>query len=258
MVFQPITGVSSYSRAADAMFGEPYTLVVPRVIDTDKRCVFYAHGAAGTNVDAVSATSKGIPAIMFALAQAGFVVFAADFGGYHTYGNATVLASMEARWAEMKLTGLCATDKFIATGASMGTLSSHSMALENPDEVAGLINWVPLVDPEGTRTRNDLGLRELQNAAWGMPVGSYIGGADQTPLPYAGNPLLFAGDMEEIPTQMFYSTADPISSKMTEYLAARGSSAVGHVVSSVLGHSDAAIQAASVPDAVAFAQSIDR
>jgi alpha-beta hydrolase superfamily lysophospholipase len=259
-------GVTTISRPAGTSsfgpytlaFHEPYTLLLPGTIDPTRRLVMYAHGANGSNIDAINATSKGIPAALFALAQAGFVVLSMDFGGSQNYGNATALAATEQAWTDAKATGLCATDKFLADGASMGALTMHRHAKEHPADVAGMTFWIPFVSIEPTRTANTLGVRDLYNTAWGLPAGSYVGGADSTPAPLAGNPLLYAASMAAIPTHLWYSTADPISSDMAAYLAARGSSAVGHVVSTTDGHTDTTILAADVPSIVAFHQSLER
>lgn len=257
MVVRYKTGCRSYARPADSMFGEPYTLLLPHFVDPTKRAIIWAHGANGLNTDSLDAHSKGIPAALFRLAQEGFVVLSCDFSGPFSYGNDAALAAVVARWAELKLTGLCATDKFIGMGASMGTLTMLRYAKEHPTQVSGMNFWIPLVDTEAVRTSNAVGVRATINSSWGMPVGSYIGGADQTPLPANAKPIGYAHTLTDIPTHMWYSTADLVSANMATFLAAHGPNAHGHITSTTEGHTDANILLADVDAIIAFAESVD-
>lgn len=249
--------MSGYAVTTSNLYGESATLFTPRIVQPKKRIVFYAHGANGNGMQAVDgATQPSISKFCGLMAHAGFVVLSADFGGTQTHGNDTELAAMENAWTWAKASGLCATDKVILTGASMGTLSIHRFAKEHPTWVAGINCWIPFVDPEAARTNDWIALRAYLNTSWGMPAGSYIGGADQTPLPYNAKPLAYASSMAPIPTHMWYSTGDLISTNMAQYLAARGSAAVGHIVSTTLTHGDAAVGAADINATIDFLNSV--
>lgn len=250
--------MTAYSH--DLKFGrynaELSHLFVPRHPDRNRRAVIYAHGANGDGSQIANyAVQTSLTRFFQKIAAAGFVVLSADWGGPHTYGNDAELLSMEQGWDFLKASGLCADDKVILTGGSMGTLSTHRFAKEHPTWVAGINCWIPFLDVEAGRTGDWLGLREPINTAWGVPAGSFIGGVDQTPLPANAKPLDYAAAMAAIPTHMWYSTADPISANMAAYLAARPA-AVGHVTSTSQGHNDAAVAGADIDAIIDFLHSV--
>jgi hypothetical protein len=250
-------GYSAVSTTGRYSPSELSCLLVPREVVPSRRAVFYSHGAAGNGMQVMDAVSnKGPTLIAAALARAGFVVLSGDFGGAQTYGNDTELAAMEGAWSYLQGSGLCAADKAILMGASMGFLSISRFALAHPTWVAGMNGWIPAVDIEDMRTRDAIGTRSLINTAWGLPVGSYIGGADQTPVPTRGKPLDNVATVAGIPTHLWYSTADTVttSTAVDAYAAAR-TNVTKHVVSNSLEHSDAAVQAADVATVVGLAQS---
>jgi hypothetical protein len=235
---------------------EPFTVWMPRQPDPSKRMIFYFHGANQAGIDLTATTGRAIQSTLEALSQAGHIIISADWGGLQTYGNQAFLDKVEAWWTWWKATGLCAKDKFIVLGASMGTLSGHRVAKEHPTWVAGMSFWLPFVDVEAGRISNYVGVRDPFNTAWGLPLGSYIGGADQTPAPFNSNPMLYASAMAAIPTHMWYSTADPISANMATYLTSRGSSAVGHITSTIEGHTEANALGADKAFILAFVKSL--
>lgn len=251
---QTAWGGTAIATSSGRGVAEGSVLLVPRKVDTAKRCVFMAHGANGQGTDLVAPASPNLSAKTFALLQAGFVVLSADFAGSQTYGNDTELANYETWWAWIKTQGLCKTDKLIACGASMGTLTSMRFAREHPDQVAGIGCLIPFLDVEYGRTSNVLGLRDLINTAWGLPAGSYIGGADQTPVPTRGRPLDYASTVAAIPTHMWYSTADTVSTNVDTYAASRANVTL-HVTSTSAIHGDGAVGTDNA-GLVAFAQSV--
>lgn len=200
----------------------------------------FAHGANGQGTDLTHPSFPNLSQKVFTALQAGFVVLMADFSGPQTYGNDGCLANVETWWSWLQGTGLCATDKFIGCGASMGTLTMHRFAREHPTQVAGLGCFIPYLDIENGRTTDILGLRSLVNTAWGLPAGSYIGGADQTPVPTRGRPLDYASTLSAIPTHLWYSTADPVSANINTYASAR-SGVTLHQTSTSLTHGDPAV-----------------
>lgn len=231
---------------------EMSTLFLPRKVDPTKRAIIYAHGANGDGGQLVDwKTQKSLCQFFGKFAQAGFVILSGDWGGPYTFGNDTELAAMEAGWAWLKASGLCATDKVILAGGSMGSWSTQRFALEHPTWVAGLNLWVPALDVESARNTDLLGLRDNINAAWGLPAGSY-NALDGSVVPARGNILTRAGELGSIPTHLWYSTADPVTTPafVAAYLSARNNPAVqGHIVSTTAGHGDPAI-GASDPDAI--------
>lgn len=235
-------------------------LLLPRTVNPARRAVLYSHGANGDGAQAVeAATQRGVTRNMAALAEAGLVVLGADMGGPQTFGNDTLLTAMEGHRDWLWSSGLCATDKLILAGASMGNLSSSRFAAAHPTQVAGIVAWIPGIDIEDMRTRDVLGTRSLINTAWGLPAGSYIGGADQTPVPARGKPLdpSNLALVNAIPTHLFYSSADTVTtSAAVDAYAAGRSNVTKHLASTTLDHSDAAVIAADVNTAVGFCQSI--
>ncbi len=247
----------SVSLKKNIIGSELSALYIPRVPDPQRRAVIYAHGANGDGSQTLDTQQQPTITRFFGMiAQAGFVVLSSDWGGPQTHGNNTGLSAMESGWTFLKNSGLCATDKVILSGASMGTLSTHRFAKEHPTEVSGITNWIPFVDIENGRTNDYLALRANINTAWGMPVGSYIGGSDQTPLPTDAKLLSYASALPPIPTHMWYSTGDVISTNMSTYLAARNGSATGHIVSTSLIHTDAAVAAADIASTIDFFNSV--
>jgi len=205
------------------------------------------------------ASQKGVTKNISALAHAGLYGLAGDFGGPHTYGNDTGLAAMEGAVSYAQGTGLCKTDKVILLGASMGAMECFRYALAHPTLVAGIICWIPAIDIEDFRTRNVLSLRDQINTGnsvagqgWGLPAGSYIGGADQTPVPTRGKPLDPANmAVLTMPIHLFYSSADTAcTSAAVDAYASGRSNVVKHLVSTSLNHTDAAILAADITTVV--------
>jgi hypothetical protein len=240
MTAQVPWGLTVIGKSTGRGVAEPSVLVLPRKIDTSKRIVFFGHGANGQGTDLVHPAFKNLRAKVFTAAQAGYIVLCADFGGPQTYGSDALLTNVETWWTWAKAQGFCATDKLIGCGASMGTLTMHRFARDHPDQVAGLGCFIPYLDVEYARTNDLLSIRALINTTWGMPVGSYIGGTDQTPIPTRGRPLDYASTLSSIPTELWYSTADPISTNIGTYAAARTGVTL-HVTSTSLTHGDPAV-----------------
>lgn len=242
-------GYSAVSRVDRYSPSETSVLFLPRMVNAGRRAVLYAHGAGGGGAQALDGVNQqGVTANIAALVEAGFVVLSGDFGGDQTYGNDTQLSAMEAAWSYLQGSGLCASDKVVLTGASMGMLSVHRFAAAHPSSVAGMNGWIPALDVEDLRTRDASGTRSLINTAWGLPAGSYVGGADQTPVPVRGRPMDESNlsVVSGIPTELWYSSGDTVTlaSVVSAYAAAR-SGVTTHLVSSA-DHGDAVIRSADV------------
>ena len=119
---------ASYSPAGGRL-AEASVLFTPRRPSTAKRAVVYFHGAGGNATQCLDGASyKSWSRMAGMAAQAGLVVLSADWGGAQTWGNDTFLTAAETAWTWLKASGLCATDKLIVTGASMGYLSASRFA----------------------------------------------------------------------------------------------------------------------------------
>lgn len=238
-----MTGYSA-SWVAGRYSAETSVLMTPRRVDPTRCAIIYAHGANGNAANVVDGTSqKAITATMAAAAHAGFVVLSGDWGGPQTYGNDAEMAEMDAGWEWLRTTGLCRSDKVILTGGSMGFLSIARWAADNEIEVAGMNGWIPAIDIDALRNTDALGMRDLINAAWGLPAGSYpAAGGD--PIPLRGQPIQRAAELNGIPTHLWYSSGDTVTlaEDVLEYAAAR-THVVLHEVSTTLDHSDEAIAA---------------
>lgn len=236
---------------------EKNALYTPRKPDPNKRAIIYAHGANGDGSQTLSwDTQSALTRFYGEIACQGYVILSGDWGGPHTYGNDTELAAMEAGWAWLQTSGLCATDKVILTGASMGMLSTSRFAAEHPASVAGLNCWIPAIDIDALRNSNALGLRDLINAAWGLTAGSYpaTGGA---PVPARGQPIERASEVEDIPTHLWYSSGDTVTlaADVLEYAASRTGVTL-HEVSTTLDHSNSAIAASNIDAIIEFFHSV--
>lgn len=237
---------------------EMSTLMVPRKPNPAKRAIIYAHGAQGDGGQIVDWKTQKSLCKFFGQFAHDFVILSGDWGGPLTFANDAELAAMEAGWAWLKASGLCATDKVILAGGSMGSWSTQRFALEHPTWVAGLNLWVPAMDIEAGRTADLLGLRDSINAAWGLPAGSYQE-LDGSTVPARGNVFQRAPELGALPTHLWWSSADTVTTPamIADYIARRGTTGVvSHQVSTTLGHGDPAI-GASDPDAIlTFFQSI--
>lgn len=246
--YSSVQGTSAYAPA------ERVTLLRPTRLQPHRRAVLFAHGANGTGADGNSYGTQPTMARHAArLAAMGHVVLAADFGGAQAWGNDAALASCDAAWTWLKGTGWCATDKVLFYGASMGYLTASRFAADRPASVAALVGMIPALEPEDLRTRDAIATREPINTAWGLPAGSFVGGAVQTPVPARGRPLTRTADVAGIPTRLYYSTGDNVTRPqyVVEYAAARGADVVATVTSNV-EHSDPPMAAANVPQLLAF------
>lgn len=231
----------SASLTSDRYMAEKSALLLPRKVRPERRAVLYAHGAFGDGGNLLDGSARpGLQAHAQAWAEAGLVVLSGDFGGSETYGNDAELAAMETAWPWLQASGLCATDKVILAGTSMGMMSINRFAAAHPTWVAGMCAFIPGIDTEDIRTRDALSTRAGINTAWALPVGSYIGGTDQTPIPSRGLPLSNLAAVAGIPTHLWYSSADTVatSTAVDAYAAGRGN-VTKHLVSSSLGHTDA-------------------
>lgn len=253
-----MSGYSVSTSVGKFVPGELSVLFKPRKIDPTKRAVIYAHGANGTGTEPLNYASHGTGLVrqISAVAQAGFVVLSSDWGGAQTYGNDTELAAMETGVAWLRSSGLCATDKVILTGGSMGSLSCHRYALEHKADVAGMNLWIPALDIEQARKNNPAGLRDLINTAWGLPAGSYFE-LDGTTVPVRGRPLQRAAELSGLPTKIWYSTADVVTppDAVDRYVAARPE-VTRHITSNTAPHGNAAITPADVNAIITFLQSV--
>jgi hypothetical protein len=233
------------------------TLFVPRHPIPTKRAVFYSHGAAGNGAQALGfGNLPNIAKMMGKAALNGFVILSGDFGGPQTYGNDSEVAAMETAWAWLKTTGLCATDKVILTGASMGSLSSHRFAADHPGWVAGMNLWMPAIDPDDLRNRNALGTTDLINTAWSLLAGSTVatGGA---PIPTKGQPLQRLADYQAIPTHLWYSTADTVTlSSIIDTYAAGRPNVTKHSTSTSADHGDGVVAGTDFAAVLAFLDSV--
>jgi hypothetical protein len=248
----------SYSAIGATRYGGEWsTLMVPRHPDHTRRAVIYAHGANGDGTQVLDTkTLMGLVSGFGAIALAGYVVLCGDFGGPQTYGNDAELAAMETAWAWLQGSGLCATDKVILTGASMGSLSTHRFAAAHPGSVAGLNLWMPALDVEDLRNRNPLALRDLIDAAWGLPAGSTVAGGG-APVPTRGRPLDRLSAFDVIPTHLWYSTADTVTlpGPVDTYTAGR-QNVTKHVTSGVADHGNGVIAPTDWATVLAFLGSI--
>lgn len=250
------SGFSASGRLGGYSPSEINVLFAPRHTITSRRAFVYAHGASGSGMQAMDGQAQaGVTRVCAALARAGFVGLSGDFGGATTFANDTFLTAMEGGINTLLASGQCASDKVILVGASMGMMLASRYAMEHPTKVAGMIGLIPGIDIEDIRTRDALASRAMINTGWGLPVGSYIGGADQTPVPTRGKPLDSANlsAVAAIPTHLFYSTADTVAtSAAVDTYAAGRANVTKHVVSSSLDHSDAAIRAVTPGDVVSL------
>jgi len=186
----------------------------------------------------------GSSALAAQLAGSGLSCVGGDCGGTETFGASPAAADAYASWQSMVADHGAAPDKVVIVATSMGFCTAYQMARANPGKVAAIAGIVPAVSLTDIYRNNRAGLGPSVRAAWGMSVGQSLPTIADPSL----NPLVFAG----IAVRLYYSTADQVNmpAMVTAFASLVG--ATTQVISTTLGHGDAAIGATPIPDLAQF------
>lgn len=195
--------------------------------------VVYAHGG------------NGVPSYI-GLGQGSrhFVQMARDFGypsagTYLTalpWGNATAQGRVRSTRTYLQSSLGARSGGVIIFAVSQGTAAAMTVAADHPDEVLGVVSFLPAFDLDNLRELDPFNSRAGIDAAWGVTY--------PTPLPADANPALRKDDLADMPILMFYATNDGFipTSVVTDWVADMPN-AQAHSVGA-LDHTDAAIAAA--------------
>jgi predicted alpha/beta hydrolase family esterase len=223
----------------------------PRTPRAGRRAVLLAHAD-----DAASETTGGClqwndpvnypgsSALAAQLAGSGLTCVGGDCGGTETFGASPAAADSYASWQSMVSDEGAASDKVVIVATSMGFCTAYQVARAYPGKVAAIAGIVPAVNLTDIYRNNRAGVGRSIRDAWGVSVGK--------PLPTVAdpslNPLVFAG----VAVRLYYSTADKVimPAMVTAFATLVG--ATTQVISTTLGHGDAAIGATPIPDLAQF------
>lgn len=197
-----------------------------------RRPVVFFPGGVGGDRKFLTSTVDG-SAVALALAEAGFPLISAEFGGPSLWGNATTATRIGQAWTQVKTELNTLTDKMLLVGVSQGATAAFNYAKSNPTNVAAIVGLVPAVDIQDIHTNNRNGSAASIEAAHG--------GAPPDALNPADNTASFTA----IPHKLYYASDDTtcIASLTTTFAAASGGTTVNL---GAVGHTAATVDAATV------------
>lgn len=224
--------------------GELETVLIPGNwrFDGSRRVIIFCHGAGGDGLTPVNTLLTGQYPLLRALGER-YAMVCHDLGGGATWGNLTAQARIASVWAWAKASLGCKQDKCLLAATSMGNLAALNFAASNRSEVAAVAGFIPAVDTQALRA---VGYGAAIEAAWGIGAGA--------PLPVDANPALRAAELAGLPWAAWHSTADTVATPqpITTLVGAMGAPAQSTVVSTTLGHSEAAVALVPPVDVLAF------
>lgn len=171
------------------------------------RGIIYCHGA-GETVETMSATNSGTVPMRAVLSRISLnATVALIQAGGDWFGNAAQIAKVQLAVDWLRSTwGVTGKIGFVAT--SMGSSTAHNYAHANPDEVAFIAGFLPLVDlttlhanPTYTATLDALYPPNWSEATYG---------ADYNPVTYAEDGL-----PTDLPIKLWYATNDVVVAPST-------------------------------------------
>lgn len=153
-------------------------------------CVIMVRGATGTALDFMNLDFP------YALADAGYGVFAHDFASNSTWGNDTFLTSMASVVSFLQ----ARYSKLHAVGVSMGAVDLLNYMRRNPYVLASASLVAPVVKLDAVHDRNGL-LGALIDAAYGSAAAYEVARPERDPW---ANTAPFTA----LPIQCFYGVTD--------------------------------------------------
>lgn len=211
----------------DVVFG-----TVKTDLHTQPRGIVFAHGSGEVAADTPLRHGR-----LFAKIAKRASVHAGDLG-FQTWGNDLVVTRIGQAITYLQSIGV--TTPVGLVGVSMGGLSVLNYALRFPENVACVAGVIPATDLADLRANTDPAMTAVYgeiDAIYGAPPN-----ADYT----GHSPILFAADLPAtMPIYFWSSSDDPLVRPPTidAFLAARPQT--GHTDLGALGHTDAAVDAAS-------------
>jgi pimeloyl-ACP methyl ester carboxylesterase len=204
--------------------------------------VIFCHGVGGTYAYSRDITKTGAYPLYDTLCN-NFLTIAPQLGG-DTWGNSTGNTRVGQAKTYLQTTEVAKSGKIAIVGLSMGAIVALNYTREFPTNVACVVGIIPVIDIEDIRANNRSGLAAGINTAYG---GSYVEATQGS----TRNPSTYASTMS-VPTKLWYASDDAtaLASKVTAYASAATN--VTTVSVGALGHTEAAIAAATITDIVAF------
>jgi pimeloyl-ACP methyl ester carboxylesterase len=213
--------------------------------DGTVRGVVYCHGAGGGALSASDPVkSAGEWALVRGIAEH-YPVVVADLGGPFTFGNARAVARVDDARRYLQDQWGAAPGPVGLVGASMGGVVALNYAATHRAQVLAAVGVVPVSDLHDLYARNAGGLTPRIAAAWDLTAGD--------PLPAGADPTRNAAELVGIPYDAWYAGDDTVvpASTVLRLVSLMGPAARARGVGR-LGHTQAAIGAASVPDILGF------
>lgn len=196
--------------------------------------LIYCHGAGDTAGSAFHKSGQG--PLLKQLARL-YTVALCDLGGAQTWGNDTVVTRIGQAKTYLS-SSFGATGPVVLVAGSMGTLGALAYTLANPSDVRGVAAVIPALDLNDLVVNNRGGSAAAINTAYG---GSY---SDVTHGP-THSPVQFAASLPAIPISLWTASDDAVCVPSTAdaFVTARPSTSRSSV--GALGHTEAAITAAT-------------
>lgn len=226
---------------------EVYELAADRTYSHDAsiRPIIYFPGGTATHANFLTDLAQGnhLPP---ALANLGWPLISADFGGGSQLGNDNAIDRVGKAWTKVKAELGTATDKFIGVGLSQGATALFNYVKAgygaNVAAIVSIVGAIPM-DAIHDEDRGP-GLQASINNAYGSSALWEAAKATHDPSAYAA-------DLAGLPIRLYYATNDPVYTE-AEQLAFKA--AVGSSCSSVslgaVGHSGQTVPAADLLDFV--------
>lgn len=170
--------------------------------EVPKAGIMYTHGAGGT-ADALIEYAKATHRTRMA-ADAGFLAISADWGGPQTWGNQGAMNALTRGFNYLQNESIVKPGKVIIAGGSMGGLNALNWAARNPEKIACLSIYIPVVDMAGIHDNN------LSNYA--SFIRNAHGGWNTATMADTWSPLHQArlGKFANMPIRLHYGTTDPL------------------------------------------------
>lgn len=165
-------------------------------------------------------------------------------------GNATAKATIAATRQYLIDRNRGKSGKIILSGRSNGCVSSMLYAADHPEQIAGIVGFLPPIDAQYLYDNNTGGLQASYEAAYGITY--------PTPLPNGASPMdaSVLAAIADIPILLYYASNDTITTggdKLDDFVAATNTTLVDV---GALGHTDAAVEAADTQQIVDFCTSL--
>jgi S-formylglutathione hydrolase FrmB len=174
-----------------------------RLPDRLRYPILYTHGA-GSGPDANMAYGNARRRTQL-VADAGITGVCSDFGGPFTWGNSLAMETMTDAYNWLQSQPGVKPGKVLIAGGSMGGLNALAWTAANPDKVAAVSTYIPVLNPSQIHDRNLGGYAASIDSAYGDSWDTATLRATRDPLYMAGQ-----GKYAGIPIRIHYGLQDTL------------------------------------------------